>query len=305
MCKLWEATPSVDMSYKELIRVLPDLKSFGIKYITLLGGEPLLYKDLFKLAGEIKKRFTSCSIVTNGSLVNEKNISEIKKYFDYVEISLDANNDDIFSRIRRGYSFNKVINAIGLLSRYKIPHGVTFLVQKDNVGRIERTHKLAQSLKTPMQLSFIRTTKHGVTENNDFGVVDPDLFKSEFGKIRSSEYLTTKEESFDLLLDRLSGKKRNWKCLSSFFNLPIYPDGTIYPCDGIDRPMGNIFKESLEKIYSTPDFKALRKRIIGHKSGECSRCMHLCAINSSLNYDFSIPGLAKRAVSRLKRDYLG
>jgi len=58
-----------------------------IQSITITGGEPLLYRDLFTLLKQVKVRKTKLALDTNASLVNENNIKLIEKYFKKVRIS--------------------------------------------------------------------------------------------------------------------------------------------------------------------------------------------------------------------------
>ena len=58
-----------------------------IQSITITGGEPLLYKELFLLLKQVKVRRTLLAMDTNASLVNESNIKLIEKYFKKVRVS--------------------------------------------------------------------------------------------------------------------------------------------------------------------------------------------------------------------------
>lgn len=58
-----------------------------IQSITITGGEPLLYRDLFTLLKQTRVRRTLLSLDTNASLVNENNIKLIEKYFKKVRVS--------------------------------------------------------------------------------------------------------------------------------------------------------------------------------------------------------------------------
>ncbi|MFC2060201.1 radical SAM protein [Chloroflexota bacterium] len=74
-----------------------DLADFGVPVILFSGGEPLLRKDLFSLAGLARDLGIRVAISTNGTLITEdvsKNIEEVG--FAEVGISLDGigpNND--------------------------------------------------------------------------------------------------------------------------------------------------------------------------------------------------------------------
>ena len=58
-----------------------------IQSITITGGEPLLYRDLFVLLKQTKIRKTLLTLDTNASLIGEHNIKDIAKYFKKVRVS--------------------------------------------------------------------------------------------------------------------------------------------------------------------------------------------------------------------------
>lgn len=83
--------------------MLKTLRSRGIEKINFAGGEPLLYKKLNYLLEMAKHMGFTVSIVTNASLLNEKNIQELAKYVDWVGISVDSADERIEKELGRGY----------------------------------------------------------------------------------------------------------------------------------------------------------------------------------------------------------
>jgi len=74
-----------------------DLADFGVPVILFSGGEPLMRKDLFQMAGEARERGIRIALSTNGTLIDEEAAHEISRLgFAEVGISLDgigADND--------------------------------------------------------------------------------------------------------------------------------------------------------------------------------------------------------------------
>ncbi|MFC1942524.1 radical SAM protein [Chloroflexota bacterium] len=98
-------------SGEEFIR---DLADFGVPVILFSGGEPLLRKDIFTLAGLAKKLGLRVALSTNGTLINEEISRKLKDIgFAEVGISLDgigANNDHF--RGHKG-AFDSALEGIG------------------------------------------------------------------------------------------------------------------------------------------------------------------------------------------------
>ncbi|MEE8413862.1 MAG: radical SAM protein [Dehalococcoidales bacterium] len=68
-----------------------DLADFGIPVLLFSGGEPLLRKDFFHLAGLAKDLGLRVALSTNGTVISEKMASDIKNIgFAEVGISLDG-----------------------------------------------------------------------------------------------------------------------------------------------------------------------------------------------------------------------
>ncbi|MFX1390589.1 MAG: radical SAM protein [Promethearchaeota archaeon] len=83
-------------------------------YITFVGsGEPTLYKDLKSLILKAKKASNKpVCVITNGSLLNEKQVQDTLIHSDIVLPSLDSGDEKGFIKINRPHpsiNFNKMI----------------------------------------------------------------------------------------------------------------------------------------------------------------------------------------------------
>ena len=65
--------------------------------VTLSGGEPLIYKNIFDLTKKLYKMGAEITIVTNGYLI--KNNLDLFKYINRVNVSIHTLNEDIYSKI--------------------------------------------------------------------------------------------------------------------------------------------------------------------------------------------------------------
>lgn len=94
----------------------------NIKYfekIVWKGGEVFLYKNflkLFKLASDNK---VEQAIITNGLLLNDKNIEILCKSNVKLAISIDAVEKELYEKIRVGGNFNTLLENINILKKYK------------------------------------------------------------------------------------------------------------------------------------------------------------------------------------------
>lgn len=90
-----------EMKLEEIIRIIKLSVEFGIRYIKITGGEPLIREDIFDIIREIREisEIKNISLVTNGSLLEEKAFKLKEAGLDRVNISLDTLDPCIFSNI--------------------------------------------------------------------------------------------------------------------------------------------------------------------------------------------------------------
>lgn len=69
-----------------------------ISSIVISDGEPLLQRDIFYLLKELKNY--KISLFTNGILINEKNILDIARYVNNIQISMEGVTKEFYEHNR-------------------------------------------------------------------------------------------------------------------------------------------------------------------------------------------------------------
>ncbi len=167
-CQLGKTThlTTAKKEYAPVKEIISELKrrltgDIKVDYITLSGsGEPTLYSALGELIPAVKQLSGKpVAVLTNGSLLGEKEVSEGLKDADLVIPSLDAGNERVFRRVNRpcaGLEFARVVDGlIRFCTTYKhktwlevfLLKGITdgnahaarinAIIQKINPGRIQ------------------------------------------------------------------------------------------------------------------------------------------------------------------------
>ena len=100
-----------------IVKELESLPELEIDYITLSGtGEPTLAANLGEVISEIKKRFKQpVAVLTNSSLMHERQVRRELGLADLVVAKLDAPNEELFRTINRptnGITLSLVISGI-------------------------------------------------------------------------------------------------------------------------------------------------------------------------------------------------
>ena len=124
-----------ELSTPEIYTVLDDLKAARVPVLILSGGEPLLHPDIYAIAQRAKAMGFYVALSSNGTLIDEKNISDIAACdFDYVGISLDGlgATHDRFRRLEG--AFDASLHAIRLCRERDLKVGVRYTMTRDNAS---------------------------------------------------------------------------------------------------------------------------------------------------------------------------
>ena len=140
-CKHCRATASwqkeKDLPFSVVISILEQLLSFAPEvFLALAGGEPLARKDLWKIIAWLKQRKNSAKValLSNGTLINEDNISWLSELVNEFNISLEGASAKVNDSLRGKGSFAKTLKGISLLTGHNVPITVrmTFFRQEES-----------------------------------------------------------------------------------------------------------------------------------------------------------------------------
>ncbi len=297
MCNIWKrASEEADIKSREMpqeriIGMLSHPLLSEVVELDLTGGEPHLRDDLADIAiaiGGLKKsalpRLRSLIITSNGLLppriiANYRRILESLMGADIDLVSVNsfdgigATHDLI--RGTRG-AFDLATKTIGGLMelREKYPNfiiGIKTTILPDNVNMLGAILDFA-------------------LERELFHIISPALFtEARFRNLEKRDTLTLGAAEYEAVLEfyrlnRLStdyfystardflatGRKR-WTCAALYNYLFIDFDGTVYPCEVIAEPIGNVKKQDLAEIWHGTAARNWRRRI---GKLECCRTCH-------------------------------
>lgn len=96
-----DVLPDGHLTALEATRVVELLAEAGFKKITFAGGEPFLCPWLPNLLGTAKHAGLVTCVVTNGSLLMDKNLTEYRDLLDWLTLSVDSPHPTTLVRIGR------------------------------------------------------------------------------------------------------------------------------------------------------------------------------------------------------------
>lgn len=107
------------LSLARVKKMIKELSLHGIEFLSIGGGEPLMYPHIIEVVKYATDNLVSIEISTNASLVTDDYITKLKASgLQFIQVSLDGASEDVYSKIRRGGNFSLVIENIKKLSRY-------------------------------------------------------------------------------------------------------------------------------------------------------------------------------------------
>lgn len=137
---------------------LTDLVSFcgeaGFRDVKITGGEPLLREDIVEIISDIKKsnRFQNIEMVTNGSFLKSKAKALKEAGLDSLTVSLDAADKDIFFKICKSRSFDKVLNGIKEAVNLGIKTRINTVMSQSNKDQLEGLVKIAENTGADLKI---------------------------------------------------------------------------------------------------------------------------------------------------------
>jgi MoaA/NifB/PqqE/SkfB family radical SAM enzyme len=305
MCNIWKRIreqPDIkrtEMSLSEIINLLSNPLFSRLVELDLTGGEPHLRNDLADIAMEVGSLKESCLpnlksiIVTSNGLLPYKITSNYQRILETLRntkidlisvVSIDgiAGTHDHIRGIKG--AFNLAAETVrGLLElRLQYPNyyvGIKTTILPENIHALDAILDFALA-------------------NDLFYIISPVFFTEErFRNIDKRDALELGSAEYDKIFDfysreefngiyfyskarcSLAAGRKQWSCTASYNYMFIEFDGTVYPCELISEPIGNIRKQSLKDIWESTYARYWRKKI--EKTHYCRGCIEPGAIRYS------------------------
>ncbi len=269
------------LSFEEARKIIDKLSQLKISELLISGGEPLLNKDIFRIASYAKMKGMVVHISSNGYLMTKENIKNIKESgITQVQINLDGINPETHDKIRgKPNSFDYAMIAVKNLVDEGVNVILTSVLLKINHDEILEIFKIAKRLNVSGYRLYDLIPSGMGKSNFEEMHVQPlkrkklleDLFvlSKELGvkKIRTLE---------GFVFDSNFKKFLYFGCLACKLGCSIRTNGDVLPCPCCTNEqfvLGNIKKEPLLKIWKqSENLKYFRDLKQSEMAGKCSEC---------------------------------
>ncbi len=275
-----------NISVEDMEKVIKDALPLGLTHVKITGGEPLLTPNLLEYIDCFSRNGLSYSMETNGTLLTEKTVSELKAgRLTQISVSLDGSCPEVHERIRgvKG-SFHKTVKGIRLLIENNISPQIIFCIMRINSRDLEDTISLAHEIGVrsfeinPLALLGVNGQRGKEVE----GLSVEELISLEkrienelsqrFADMRISLYLPPALKGIkELSRHPISTCKIHNIC-------GILSNGDVSIC-GIGRRkreliMGNVREATIDRIWKEGAvFKEIREKVPSKLEGICGRCI--------------------------------
>lgn len=305
-----------DLSKEKWFTFFDELGRLAVRSMTLSGGEIFVRNDLFELIDHLIEKRMRYSILSNGTLINEKTLSlfEMKKRrfrLNSIQVSIDGSRPEIHDQSRGEGSFKRAISGLRLLKEAGFPVTTRVTVNRFNVDDLEN---IAALLLEDVGLNGFGTNDAmpmgaGCTNQASITLLPQQqlqamktlirLEKKYEGRITATAGPLAKWKLYGEMEYALASREKTSKwqmgyltaCGCVFNKLAVHHDGVITPCNMLSElELGRINRNSIKTIWKThPTLKALKDRrsIPMEKVPGCENCVWIPYCNGSC------PGLAQ------------
>lgn len=221
-----------DVKLKEILKFL---NRENPTVVHVEGGEPLLFKNIFKLISGIKNK-DSLVIVTNASLINPKIVKKLEKAgLKKIVVSLEGSNSNT-NKIIRGNHFSKTIRGIKFLLESNIRIELSSTLHKSNISDMENIIEKGKELGV-VQIRFGILLAAGRGQKTHNIQLNDDDIKKIINKFILLEKKYYNEIKLTLSLPgyfkKMLPKGINhifYKCDAGINQFAIGPNGEVYSC---------------------------------------------------------------------------
>ena len=277
-----------DMPIDTLYEIVVDFedccdKMHRTPFITITGGDPLLYKNIWKLLSFLKKRKIKFAILGNPFHISYEVALKLKESgcVNY-QLSLDGLRK-VHDSIRQPGSFDETLKKISYLKFVGIPVTIMTTVSKTNIHTIPKLVDIIVDYKVD-HFSFARYCP----DSNGIGdIVSPEEYRDFLDKMwnkfeqhkKSKTKFMLKDHLWNLYLYekgylKLENIENEYNlildgCHCGISHITVLADGTVYSCRRCNSPVGKVPKQSIYEIFFGESMNSYRQY---DNFDECSKC---------------------------------
>lgn len=285
MCNIWKSKPQRELLPEEFKTLSPNLRTINIS-----GGEPFLRDDLPEIIRVINKtcNFPRMVISTNGLLPEKiKNMMiEIQKQSKKIGVGISVDGvGDMHDKIRgvRG-AYEKALHTIENMKSIGIRDlRIGFTISDINVEHLKDVYDLSSELGIEFTCSVAQNSEHHfMIDNNE--LKELSMLKDQLSYVVNKELSRGEPKKWFRayysygIFHHANKRGRILPCDAGSRFFFMTPDGNIYPCDILNRVMGNSKEKSVDYLWKSKEALEIRDMV-----NKCEQnCWMVCTARTAI-----------------------
>ena len=247
-----------DMDIDLAKKILEDLKVIGVCNIYYTGGEPLLYSHLDELLQYGYSLGFNQILITNGVLLNQKNIKKVLKYVNSLGVFLHG-TEKIHNNLSQKNCYKQIINGLtAVKDSFKdisININCTMVPENTEYNNLKFLAKLCEKYNWKLTVARLNYIGNGKKYKDD--------------KLNNMIEIVNQlnNEGFDITISnciafcQLEDKYRYLchGCGAGYKFCAIEANGDVKICASSNYVLGNIKNDSFKKIWKCREIRNLKK----------------------------------------------
>jgi radical SAM protein with 4Fe4S-binding SPASM domain len=312
-----------EMTLSEVLAVVDQMPGLGVRDVSLVGSEVLLFEGWRDVIGRIRSYGIECSMLTNGSLVDETVAADLMgAHPSRVTVSLDG-DEAAHDKLRGKKSFERAMRGVALLAdaRARISPetgiGMHMTISHLNVHAIRAASDIcvergldlsfqpaSYASQELIDRSFVLGEKAATNRfrpANGMGITSEDLVELR----RVYAELTKLGRSYPSLLlimslppDKIArGEYPIGACQTTRHELVVEPDGRVITCANVDAfTIGNVREQSLGEIWESERRRELTKALRGKDAPAI--CVTCCNFRTNVTMGTNVRAAVRYAIDK-------
>jgi len=271
-----------DLDFEVVRSLIDEVSAHGVEFFSIGGGEPLMYRDIYRVLEHCREKGVSVEVTTNGTMATAQNIARLKDAgLEYIQLSLDGATKGTYEKVRLRSNFERVIeHGHALAEAFHL--AVCTVVVQQNVHEIPQVIELAKSFGAEYyRVIPLMPVGRGANE----GLTLDRTQMRALNEMMLEKSRTEREIVVQLNENIILPTRRNitwmpeghYGCPAGRTTCGIDAYGNVYPCAYMHHDAlisGNIRERSLLEIWRDgPVMKDIRN--IGKLEGACGSCAFL------------------------------
>lgn len=284
----WHNNKNIELNYYSIKKIINKLSLYiNFSSITLMGGEPLLRKDIFRIVNFLKKTKAIIGISTKAHLLDKKRIKKlINRGVSFFEISLDSIDEKIYYKLTTAKRLNKVIESISYITKYDVECAVTIVITKINYKQVVPIIDLCFDLGVnTIYLSKFIPAGNGIINKEQLSISESEFEEMlESVNERNIRYKMQIGLGYPIKECKINLKKyssiRSSSCNYKNSKIVIDPQGNLKGCELSPNIIGNLLSEDGEKLLHTLE----KNGCSANYDEECLTCKLFNECKGGCNY---------------------